>query len=127
MKKGLYKKIPILYAIKQCYQYAPGLSGLQTLFSLLGGILPSLMVYIVSMFVNAALSILSDAPEYHALIFSACMILLYYVFTHVSDVVERYTTNMIQNALLTKYKPVMVEKIASYQYEWLEDRGRNRS
>jgi ATP-binding cassette subfamily B protein len=118
---GRLKKLPLFYAIEQCYRYAAGATLANTILKFLDGIIPPLMVYGISSFINAAISMTSPKPQYSTIIISTIIIVLYYIYSHFSEIMNRYTMASISNSLNTKYKPEMVEKIASYKYEWMED------
>lgn len=118
---GRLKKFPLFYALEQCYRYAASATLANTILSFLNGIIPPLMVYGISLFINAAISMVSPHPQYSTIIISTMIIVLYYIYNHFSEIMNRYTIASINNSLTTKYKPEMVEKIASYQYEWMEN------
>ncbi len=118
---GKLKKFPLFYAVQQCYRYATGATLCNIILSFLDGVLPPLMVYVISSFINAGISMVSGNSQYRTIIISTIIIVLYYIYNHFSDIMKQYTILSIKNSLTTKYKPEMVEKIASYQYEWIED------
>jgi ATP-binding cassette, subfamily B, bacterial len=118
---GRLKKFPLFYAIEQCYRDATGATLANTILSFLDGFLPPIMVYSISLFINAGISMVSPNPQYSTIVFSTFIIVLYYIYNHFSEIMNRYTIASIKNSLTTKYKPKMVEKIAAYQYEWMED------
>ena len=121
----LKKGVSLFYAVIQCYRYSFGASFLLLLISILNGILPSMMIYVVSSFLDSASSIVTSNPKIYSLTFSSLVIIGYYAFNSISNIVERYANSCIENSLSTEYKPIMVEKIASYKYEWIEDRKIN--
>ncbi|MBK1811301.1 ABC transporter ATP-binding protein [Clostridium sp. YIM B02505] len=118
---GRLKKFPLFYALEQCYRYAAGATIANTILSFLDGIIPPLMVYSISSFINAAITMVSPNPQYSTIIFFTIIIIMYYIYNNFSEIINRYTIASINNSLTTKYKPEMVEKIATYQYEWIED------
>lgn len=118
---GLFKKFPIFYALEQCYKYATGATIANTILCFIDGILAPLMVYGISSFINSAITMVSPSPQYRTLIIYTSIMVLYYIYNHFSELMKGYTIASIKNSLTTKYKPKMVKKIATYQYEWMED------
>lgn len=120
---GPFKRFPIFYAVEQCYKYATVATIANTILSLMDGIIAPLMVYGVSSFINAAITMVSPNPQYSTLIIYTILIVMYYIYNHFSEIMKEYTKATITNSLATKYKPEIVKKVASYQYEWIEDQN----
>ncbi len=110
------KKISILTVIKMCAGYSPLLFILTFALTVGDGLLVPLMIMIVANFINSAISLVSENPQYYIMMKNAVFIGLGYFYTQISQELKLYFYQLFENTLRNKLKPAVMKKQFSVDY-----------
>jgi ATP-binding cassette subfamily B protein len=115
------KKYNLFSALTLCSQYAPAATAVNITLNILGGVLSPVMVYVIALFIDSALTMSSGEPQVMPLMVSAIGMLLGYVYTQFSPVLQRLSIKNLEMQLRNKLRPLLVKKQASLDFELTEN------
>jgi len=115
------KKYNIVNAIAICIRYAPVAAITNIILNIISGILAPVMVYIVAVFVDSAVTLTSNEPQTKILILSVAAMVIWYTYNQLSPVLGRLLIKDTENKLRVKLRPLMVKKQASLNFESMEN------
>ncbi|MCL2813711.1 MAG: ABC transporter ATP-binding protein/permease [Oscillospiraceae bacterium] len=115
------KKYNVLSAVAICAKCAPAATIANVILNVISGILAPVMVYVVAVFVDSAVTLTSSEPHTKILLISIAAMVIWYTYNQLSPVLGRLLTKNTENKLKIKLRPLMVKKQASLNFESMEN------
>jgi ATP-binding cassette subfamily B protein len=124
MKRGgvmQQKKYSVASAVHFCFRYAPGSSFAKLLVEVVNGASIPVMVLVVASFIDNVISFVSIGGHVTPLIIALVLMVVYYAYSQISQIVIRIADKSLKNALRENLRPQLIEKQVRIPFALLEN------